>query len=57
MRETVLAVALVFIALFAALTIGVIAQDGLSPDVVLALLVLALLGFGIVGALRNPPGD
>ena len=57
MRETVLAVALAFIGLFAALTINVIAQDGLSPDVLLALIVIALLGFGIVGALRNPPGD
>lgn len=57
MRQTVLAVALAFIALFAGLTVHVIAQDGISPDVGVALLILALLGFGIVGALRNPPGD
>jgi hypothetical protein len=57
MRETVLAVALAFIALFAGLTVHVIVQDGISPDVLIALLVLALLGFGIVGALRNPPDD
>jgi ABC-type Mn2+/Zn2+ transport system permease subunit len=57
MREAVLGIALVFIALLAALTVDVIARDGLTPDVVIALLVLALLGFGIVGALRNPPRD
>ena len=57
MREAVLGVALVFIGLIAALTIDVIARDGVSPDVVIALGVLALLGVGIVGALRNPPRD
>ena len=57
MRDAVLGIALVFIGLLAALTIDVIARDGVTPDVVIALGVLALLGVGIVGALRNPPRD
>ena len=57
MRDAVLGAALVFIGLLAALTIDVIARDGVTPDVVIALGVLALLGVGIVGALRNPPRD
>lgn len=48
---------LVFIALFAALTIGALIKSG--PDIltVFSLLVLALFGFGIVGALREPPDE
>jgi prepilin signal peptidase PulO-like enzyme (type II secretory pathway) len=54
-RSVVLAVVLVFTAALAALTIDVMLREG--PDVltVLSLLVIALFGFGIVGALRNPP--
>lgn len=55
MRQVVLVVALVFIGMFAALTLSALAREG--PDVLtlLSALVLALLGFGVVGALRNPP--
>ena len=54
-RSVILAVVLVFIAALAGLTIDVMIREG--PDVltVLSLLVIALFGFGIVGALRNPP--
>jgi hypothetical protein len=57
MREAILVMALVFIAALGYLTLSVAVQDG--PDVltVLSLLVLALFGFGIVGALRHPPDD
>ena len=57
MREAILVMALVFIAALGYLTLSVAVRDG--PDVltVLSLLVLALFGFGIVGALRHPPDD
>ena len=55
-RTVILVVALVFVAVFAFLTVLAAVRDGadlvLTP---LSLLVLALLGFGVVGALRNPP--
>jgi hypothetical protein len=51
----ILAAALVFIALLGGLTIAVTIEHG--PDVLTvgSLLVLAMFGFGILGALRNPP--
>jgi hypothetical protein len=57
MREPILAVVLVFIAVLAALTVHALIQGG--PDIltVLSLLVLAMFGFGIVGALRHPPDE
>jgi len=57
MREPILAIALVFIAVLAGLTIHALAESG--PDIltVLSLLVLALFGFGVVGALRHPPDE
>jgi hypothetical protein len=56
-REVILAVVLVFIAALTGLTIHALVQGG--PDIltVLSLLVLAMFGFGIVGALRHPPGE
>ena len=57
MRTAILASCLGFIALLAALTLNVLVREG--PDVLVAasLLVLALFGFGIVGALRHPPEE
>ncbi|HEV2812046.1 MAG TPA: hypothetical protein VGW10_02240 [Solirubrobacteraceae bacterium] len=57
MNRAILAAALAFIALLAGLTIAVAIEHG--PDVltVASLLVLAMFGFGIVGALRHPPGE
>ena len=55
MERAILVAALVFIALLAALTVTVAIQHG--PDILTlgSLLVLAMFGFGILGALRNPP--
>jgi VIT1/CCC1 family predicted Fe2+/Mn2+ transporter len=57
MRQPILAIVLVFIALLAALTIHALIQGG--PDILtaLSLLVLAMFGFGVVGALRHPPDE
>lgn len=54
-RLLVLAVALVFIAGFAFLTFSAIVEQGFTLASLLSILILALLGIGIVGALRNPP--
>jgi hypothetical protein len=56
-REPILAVVLVFIAILLALTIHALVEGG--PDIltVLSVLVLAMFGFGIVGALRHPPDE
>jgi hypothetical protein len=54
-RVAVLAVSLAFILGFAFLTIGGIAQYGLTAEGVLSVLVLVILTVGVIGALRNPP--
>jgi hypothetical protein len=51
----VLGIVLVTILLFAALTIDVIATNGLGVLEFVSLVVLALFALGVVGALRNPP--
>ena len=55
MRQAILWVTVAFVAVLAALTVSVVVREG--PDVLtlFSLLVLGLLGFGIVGALRHPP--
>jgi hypothetical protein len=56
-RTAALLAGLVFTGVLATLTIIVLVQDG--PDVLtfISLLVVGLFGFGIVGALREPPHD
>jgi hypothetical protein len=55
-RTIVLLVAILFIAFFAVLTVGAVAEHGVNtPALVISVVVLALLGFGILGALRGPP--
>jgi hypothetical protein len=56
MREVVLVVAVVFTLTLAGLTVGALVKSGPDPLTVLSLLVIALFGFGVIGALRNPPG-
>jgi hypothetical protein len=57
MREAMLVVALVFAGALLALTVHAAIQGG--PDVltVLSGLVLALIVFGVVGALLHPPPE
>jgi hypothetical protein len=57
MQSTVFAVVVAFFVLFAAMTISVVIEHGFDVITVLALLVLALIGFGVVGALLNQPPD
>ena len=55
LRRLILGIVLIFIVALAGLTIEVAASEGVDILTVLSLLVLALFGFGIVGALRHPP--
>jgi hypothetical protein len=54
-RLLVLGAMLVFIAGFAFLTFSAVVEEGFTLASLLSVLVLAVLGIGIVGALRNPP--
>jgi hypothetical protein len=55
-RLAVLALALVFIAGFAFLTVSVIVKEGgITFASGLSVLIVLFLAVGIVGALRNPP--
>jgi hypothetical protein len=54
-RILVLGVALFFIAGFAFLTVAAVIEQGFTIASLLSVFILALLGVGIVGALRNPP--
>jgi hypothetical protein len=55
-RDAVLAVALVFVAGLAYLTLRVLVSEGFDVLVGASLLVLALLGFGVLGALTSRDG-
>jgi hypothetical protein len=56
-RGVVLAAALAMIALLATLLIVDIARFGIQALDLVGLLVVALFGFGIVGALLHPPPE
>jgi hypothetical protein len=56
-RNAVLAAALALIGLLAYLTLSVAIEHGIDVLVVLSLIVLALLGFGVLGALTTPPDE
>ena len=53
---TLVSVATVILVL-AALTIVLAVNDGISARVVLSLVILAIFGFGVVGALRHDPDE
>jgi hypothetical protein len=57
MQSTVFAVVVVFLAFFAAMTVSVALRSGFDIFVLVSLLIVALIGFGVIGALRNPPPD
>jgi hypothetical protein len=56
-RQLILVVVLVAIAGLGFLTLKAVANGGFDILTVLSLLVLALFGFGIVGALMHPPEE
>ena len=56
-RNAALAAALALIGLLAFLTLRVAVEHGVDVLVVISLIVLALLGFGVLGALTTPPDE
>lgn len=56
-RTLVLLLSLVMICGLAFLTVSVAVEDGVTPLVVVSGIILALLGFGVLGALTTPPPD
>jgi hypothetical protein len=57
MQSTMLAVAVAFVVLLGTLTVSVVFSSGFDFLTVLSLLILALIGFGVIGALMNQPPD
>ena len=56
-RTVVLGLSLALICGLGFLTVSVMLEDGIDILVLVSLLILALLGFGVIGALTTPPGD
>ena len=56
-RNFVLGASLALIALLAFLTVRVALESGIDILVVVSFVVLALLGFGVLGALTAPPDE
>ena len=56
-RTAALLAALLVIGALAFLTLSVAIEHGVDVLVVLSLFVLALLGFGVLGALTTPPDE
>ena len=56
-RTGALVGALAMIALLTFLTFSVLVRDGVDVLVIASLGILVLLGFGVLGALSNPPDD
>ncbi len=56
-RAGILGAALLFIGILAALTVYVAVTTGVSFLTLVSLLVLGMFGFGIVGALVQPPPE
>jgi hypothetical protein len=56
-RTFVLLVSLGMISLLAFLTVTVAIEDGIDILVVVSGIVLAVLAFGVLGALTTPPSD
>ena len=56
-RTLALGGTLAIICLLAFLTISVAVKDGIDVLVVVSVIILALLGIGVLGALSSPPPD
>ena len=56
-RNAALAAALLVIGGLAFLTLSVALEHGVDVLVILSLLILAMLGFGVLGALTTPPDE
>ncbi len=57
LRNFVLAASLGLIGLLLFLTLSVMLREGVTFLVVVSVGILAVLGFGVIGALASPPPD
>jgi hypothetical protein len=58
MHSTVLAVVVAFVVLLGGLTLSVVIEHGFDVLTVASILILALIGFGVIGApLERPPDE
>ena len=55
LRTALLYGGLVFVGAFAAMTVSVALESGVSVLTVAALAIVAVLGSALIGAIRNPP--
>jgi hypothetical protein len=56
-RSAILAVAIAFCAIFTFMTLAVAFQSSFDILSLAALIIIAMIGGGLIGALRNPPDD
>jgi hypothetical protein len=56
-RTLALGATLLLIGLLTFLTVSSMVQDGPTALTVISILILALFGFGVVGALTQPPDE
>jgi hypothetical protein len=56
-RSAVLVGSLAFIGLLAFLTVRAAITEGISGLLIVSILILAVLGFGVLGALTTPPDE
>jgi hypothetical protein len=56
-RTLVLLASLSIICLLAFLSVSVVMDEGVGVKAIVSLILLALLGFGVLGALTSPPPD
>jgi hypothetical protein len=57
MQNAIFVAVLAFVVLFAAMTITVTVRTGFDVLTAASLLILALIGIGVIGALLNQPPD
>jgi hypothetical protein len=55
LRNALLIGGLIFVGLFAAMTVSVAIQSGVDVLTVAATIIVVLLALPLIGALRNPP--
>ena len=56
-RRLALGSALALVGVLTFLTVALMARDGINARTVVSLLILAVVGFGVVGALTQPPDE
>ena len=55
LRTALLVGGLIFVGLFAAMTVSVVLEDGIDVLTVAATVIVVLLALPLIGALRHPP--